>query len=158
MIEKNPTIRQILSIYSRFAEAVSIYVESLEKKEAWKLLEYNLNVGKQNGWPDEKIEKYAQWMRKGFRVFNKQQEKSMAIIKEVAYLLSDAETNKLIEWVATAKCSKEAWENKIITINSSKNVIQARVIHLILLIRTDNKIRIGQLIKDAANNSLKEAN
>lgn len=133
--------------YDRFTESVEEYIDSLKNKRAWKRLEQNRNIAEKNGWPIDKLEKYGEWMKVAFYVHNNQREKALAIVKKVAWSITDEDLAMLKDWIGRSRVSKDAWRQKKVSVDTQKNIIYARIAHLIFSIRTNDEVEIGDLIK-----------
>ncbi len=136
-----------MSSYDRFEEAVSEYVDSLKKKRSWKRLENDRNKAEARGWPPDKLEKYGQWLKHAFHLHHQQQEKAINMVKQIAKEISSSDLIRLEEWIGKSRASRDAWRHKIMTIDSSISMVSARIAHLVYMIRTENRVQIGDLIK-----------
>ena len=138
-----------MSPYERFDDAVEEYVDSLKKKRAWKRLEHNRNLAEARGWGPDKLQKYGEWLKHAFNLHEQQRDKSMHLFKRIAQEITEEDLVKLQEWIGYSKASREAWRRKIVSIDNDVSIIAARIVHTVFMIRTEEQIKIGTLIKKA---------
>lgn len=140
-------LQEIMAPYARFDDAITQYIDSLSKKRAWKRLEHQKIRAETNGWNTRQLTKFGQWEKKACDMFREQQELALELIKDFAKEMKEEDLEPLEEWIATSKTSKEAWSRKIVSIDDRRDVITARIVHLIYMVREPKKVNIGALIK-----------
>lgn len=138
-----------MSPYERFDDALTEYIDSLKKKRAWKRLEHNRNLAEARGWGPDKLNKYGEWMRHAFNMHEHQRERAMGLFKRIASEMTEQDMERLQDWIGYSKASREAWRRRIVSIDNDISIIAARIAHTIFMIRTEEKVKIGTLIKKA---------
>jgi hypothetical protein len=137
---------KIMDEYSLFNVAVEKFLDSLSKKRDWQHLDHTLSYYRNRGWDDKKLKKVYQWERKAYDMYTKSNDDSLRSIKTFAHSLTPKDFLKLEVWIKTSKFSRDAWHKSSISINDSKNIIKARLIHLAYMAKAAKPVNIGNII------------
>lgn len=139
--QQNICLNYLSSFSSIYDDAFISYQESLIKKDIWKNLEKSkMYYQYTKCFSEEQLKKYCEWEQRAKRVYYDQEEQTILLIRKIVNKLTAAEYKEIERYILSNDIFKDAIKKKTILISDSENIICARFIYMIYMMKSGKAI------------------
>ncbi len=143
--EKQKSLNMIMSKHKNFPYVIDSFIDTLKKKNAWKIIENNIDNLK-NKISDQNKKKLIEWERYAYSLYSKSQSKTLELIKLVSDNINKEELLEIENWIKNNSYSKIACNKNQLSIDDNISTIKAKIIHLIFMAKSSKPINISDII------------